>query len=73
MFGTNLCPDNIWQSYAWCVAFFPSGEVIYTVGLTVLCWVIWTCRNWRTFEFKAFKTPFGVVSLFVFFCHTGQV
>lgn len=61
VFDTDLCPNNIWQFYAWCYAFFPEGEAFYTVGLAAVCWAIWNCRNRMTFEFKFPKSPFEIV------------
>lgn len=61
VFGTDLCPNNLWQIFAWCHVFFPGGERFYTVGLAAVCWAIWNCRNRATFEFKFPKTPFEVV------------
>ena len=58
MFGTDLCPNNIWQAYAWCYSFFSEGEVFYTVGIAAICWAIWTCRNRVTFEFIPLRNPF---------------
>ena len=64
MFGTALCPDNIWQAYVWCYTFFPGGENFYTAGIAVVCWAIWSCRNRATFEFKPLTNPFECI----FFC-----
>ena len=58
MFGTDLCPNNMWQAYSWCHSFFPEGEVFYTMGIAAICWAIWTCRNRATFEFIPLKSPF---------------
>ncbi|XBI81107.1 hypothetical protein VPH35_090095 [Triticum aestivum] len=61
MFGTYLCPDNLWQAYVWCYTFFPGGDVFYTVGIAALCWAIWTCRNQATFEHTPLKPPFECI------------
>ncbi|KAF7048735.1 hypothetical protein CFC21_057433 [Triticum aestivum] len=58
MLGTDLCPNSLWQAYSWCYAYFPNGEIFYTVGIAALCWAIWTCRNGVTFESKRLQTPF---------------
>ncbi|XBI78773.1 hypothetical protein VPH35_088406 [Triticum aestivum] len=61
MFGTALCPDIIWQAYSWCYTFFPGGEKFYTAGIAAMCWVIWSCRNRVTFEFKPLTNPFECI------------
>lgn len=61
VFGIDLCPNNIWQLYSWCFAFFPGGEIFYTIGLATICWAIWNYRNRATFESKFPKSPFEVI------------
>lgn len=62
--GTEFCPKNYWQYYAWCYKFLPGDEIFYTVGLAAVIWVIWLARNRATFEFNMIKSPFEIV----FFC-----
>lgn len=52
MLGTELCPNNLCQFYAWCYVFLPGGERFFTTGLAAICWAIWNCRNRATFEMK---------------------
>mgnify|MGYP000875860359 FL=1 len=61
MFGTALCPDNIWQAYVWCFTFFPAGEKFYTTGIAAVCWAIWSCHNRATIEFKPLTNPFECI------------
>ncbi|XBI76725.1 hypothetical protein VPH35_069935 [Triticum aestivum] len=70
MLDTDLCPNSLWQAYSWCYVYFPNGEIFYTVGISALCWAIWTCRNSATFESKQLKTPFECCfSMCVFLCY----
>lgn len=34
--GTDACPNNLWQYYAWCFSFLPMGDKIFIVGLAVV-------------------------------------
>ncbi|KAF7059423.1 hypothetical protein CFC21_066332 [Triticum aestivum] len=61
VFGTELCPNNIWQFCSWCYTFLPDGGRFYSFGLAAICWSIWNCRNQATFGFKFLKIPFEVV------------
>ncbi|XBH62475.1 hypothetical protein VPH35_116693 [Triticum aestivum] len=61
MFGTEQCPDNLWQAYVWCYVFFPGEDVFYTAGIAAICWAIWTCRNRITFEHIPLKSPFECI------------
>ena len=61
VFGTSLCPNNLWQYFSWCYIFLPDGAKFYTFGLAAICWAIWNCRNQATFEHKSLKSPFNVV------------
>lgn len=59
--GTDRCPKNMWQYFAWCYMFIPDGEKFYTFGLAAMCWALWNCRNKLTFEYKQMRSPFEVV------------
>ncbi|XBI75353.1 hypothetical protein VPH35_068732 [Triticum aestivum] len=61
VFGTSLCPNNLWQYFSWCYIFLPDGAKFYTFGLAAMCWAIWISRNQATFEHKSLKSPFNVV------------
>ncbi|KAF7077602.1 hypothetical protein CFC21_082139 [Triticum aestivum] len=59
--GTDKCPDNYWQFFAWCYSFLPGGDKFYMVGLAATCWAIWLVRNKATFEKKQIKSPFEIM------------
>lgn len=61
VFGTEYRPNNIWQFYSWCYAFFRTGEMFYMVGLPAICWASWLARNKATFENKMIRSPFEIV------------
>lgn len=72
VFGTDLCPNNIWQFFARCYTFFPDGESFtlsiqrpfakfYTIDLADFCWSIWNCRNRATFQFNFLWSLFEIV------------
>ena len=60
-FGTDRCPNDLWQYFAWCYCYLPDGEFFYTFGLAALCWAMWNCRNKKIFELKELRSPFDVV------------
>jgi hypothetical protein len=47
---TNLCPNNVWQAWAWFHAFLPFGDTYFMIGIAAICWAIWKTRNKVTFD-----------------------
>jgi hypothetical protein len=61
LFGTNTCPNSLWQAIFWFYAFLPGGSEMYMVGIAVVCWAIWTIRKKVTFDGYTLKSPIEVV------------
>lgn len=59
--GTDQCPNDYWQYYAWSHRFLPVETSFHTVGLAAVTWAIWLARNRATFEKFLIKSPFEIV------------
>jgi hypothetical protein len=51
-FHQQVRPSFYDQYWAWIPNALPGEEKIYMVGLAVVCWAIWKCRNRACFQKK---------------------
>lgn len=56
----NLVPSSVWQFFIRMHSFLPHGDK-FCVGLAVVLWATWNCRNKVTFEKYVMHSPFEIV------------
>ena len=53
MLGATHRPTSFGQFWHWIAIILPNRKQFHMIGLTAICWAIWTARNNSCFEKKS--------------------
>jgi hypothetical protein len=56
-FGQKVKPSSYEEFWPWIQKALAGGEKMYMLGLSAICWAIWTARNKTCFEKIRIKGP----------------
>jgi hypothetical protein len=66
-FGQKVRPSSCEEFWPWIHKVLVGGEKVYMLGLSAICWALWTVRNKTCFEKIRIKGPNEIIVSTCFF------